>query len=360
MATPLVKDVPASPKSPVLQPLIYKSVVTIYRIFAIVTLYVVLGGVLAYGFVMGFYALNTSWAAPVILSPVDDKSLDFTEKLVTSRQTLEELNVDKKRLEEGVAEMNKHKAALLALEPELQAAIVRERKHNQASGPQLLELDKQKQSDNLKTQVVLMQVKEVEATIDKDLAAGLITKGDAATQRAALNQVQSSYTDSKIGEVLLTDSILEKTTTDTKSLDVLDKQAELISEIAQLDIAIGVAQKQLHEESQQIDRLKQALATAKQTPYYLTASGDNTVYFAFVPYDNRNNVSSGSPVYDCYLNMIACKKVGTVKQIFAGEEHAIHPIFRTDMRGFLIQMQLDHPESAKSKTVFLNRKPLFF
>jgi hypothetical protein len=360
MATPLVKNAPASPKSPVLQPLIYKSVVTIYRIFAIVTLYVVLGGVLAYGFVMGFYALNTSWAAPVILSPVDDKSLDFTEKLVTSRQTLEELNVDKKRLEEGVAEMNKHKAALLALEPELQAAIVRERKHNQATGPQLLELDKQKQSDNLKTQAVLTQVKEVEATIDKDLAAGLITKGDAATQRAALNQVQSSYTDSEIGEVLLTDSILEKTTTDTKSLDVLDKQAELISEIAQLDIAIGVAQKQLHEESQQIDRLKQALATARQTPYYLTASGDNTVYFAFVPYDNRNNVSFGSPVYDCYLNMIACKKVGTVKQIFAGEEHAIHPIFRTDMRGFLIQMQLDHPESAKSKTVFLNRKPLFF
>jgi hypothetical protein len=360
MATPLVKNLPARPKSPVLQPLIYKSIVTIYRVFAIVTLYAVLGGVLSYGFVMGFYALNTSWAAPVILSPVDDRSLDFTEKLVTSRQSLEELNVDKKRLEEGVAEMNKHKAALLALEPELQAAIVRERKHNQDTGPQLLELDKQKQSDNLKTQAVLTQVKEVEATIDKDLAAGLITKGDAATERAALNQAQSSYTDSKIGEVLLTDNILEKTTTDTKSLDVLDKQAELISEIAQLDIAVGVAQKQLHEESQQIDRLKQALATAKQTPYYLTASGDNTVYFAFVPYDNRNNVSSGSSVYDCYLNMIACKKVGTVKQIFAGEEHAIHPIFRTDMRGFLIQMQLDHPESAKSKTVFLNRKPLFF
>jgi hypothetical protein len=361
MATPPVKNVPAAPKAPVLQPLIYKSVVTVYRVFAIVTLYVVLFGVLAYGFVMAFYALNTSWAAPVILSPVDDKSLDFTEKLVTSRQTLEELNVDKKRLEDGVAEMNKHKSALLVLEPELQAAINREKKHDQATGPELVELDKQKQSDNQKTQSVMTQVKEVEATIDKDLAAGLITKGDAATQRAALNQAQSSYTDSKIGEVLLTDSILEKTTTDTKSLDVLDKQAELISEIAQLDIAIGVAQKQLYEENRQIDRLKQALTTAKQTPYYLTTSGDNAiVYFAFVPYDNRNNVSVGTPVYDCYLNMIACEKVGTVKQIFAGEEHAIHPIFRTDMRGFLIQLQLDHPESAKSKTVFLNRKPLLF
>ena len=98
----------------------------------------------------------------------------------------------------------------------------------------------------------MAQVKEVEAAIDKDLAAGLITKGDAATQRAALNQVQSSYTDSKIGEILLTDNILEKTTTDTKSLDVLDKQAELISEIAQLDIAISVAQKQIYEETKQI------------------------------------------------------------------------------------------------------------
>lgn len=360
MATTPVKKALADPKPSVFQPMVYKSVVTIYRIFAIATLYLVLGGVLAYGFVMAFYALNTSWAAPVILSPTDDKSLDFTEKLVTSRQTLEGLNVDKKRLEEGVAEMNKHKAALLALEPELQAAITREKKHNQATGPELLELDKQKQADNLKTQAVMAQVKQVEATINKDLAAGLITKGDAATQRAALNQAQSSYTDSKIGEVLLTDNILEKTTTDTKSLDVLDKQAELISEIAQLDIAIGVAQKQLHEEDQQIDRLRQALTTAKQTPYYLTASGERTVYFAFVPYENRNIVSAGTAVYDCYLNMVACKKVGTVKQIFGGEEHAVHPIFRTDMRGFLIQLQLDHPESAKSKTVFLNRKPLFF
>jgi len=256
--------------------------------------------------------------------------------------------------------MNKHRTALEALEPELQTAIAREKQHNQATGPALEELDKQKQADNVKTQAVMAQVKEVEAEIDKDLAAGLITKGDAATQRAALNQVQSAYTDSKIGEVLLTDNILEKTTTDTKSLDVLDKQAELISEIAQLDIAVSVAQKQIYEETKQIASLRQALATAKQTPYYLSVSGNNVVNFAFVPYDNQNSAAVGGPVYDCYLNMVLCRKVGTVKQIFAGEEHAIHPIFRTDIRGFLIQMQLDHTDSAKSKTVFLNRKPLFF
>jgi len=358
MATQVVKKPEARPA--VIQPMIYKSVVTVYRIFAIVTLYLVLLGVLAYGFVMGFYALNTSWAAPVILSPADDKSLDFTEKLVTTRQTLEDLNVDQKKLQDGVAEMQKHRTALEGLEPELKTAIVREQQHNQIAGPQLMELDRQKQADNRKTLAVMAQVREVEAAIDKDLAAGLITKGDAATQRAALNQAQSSYTDSKIGEILLTDNVLEKTTVDTKSLDVLDKQAELISEIAQLDVAISVAQKQIYEETKQIASLRQALATAKQTPYYLSVSGGSAVYFAFVPYDNQSSAAIGSAVYDCYLNMVGCRKVGTVKQIFAGEEHAIHPIFRTDIRGFLIQMQLDHSESAKSKTVFLSRKPLFF
>ena len=360
MATSEIKKPLVEARPSVIQPMLYKSVVTVYRIFAIITLYAVLVGVLAYGFVMGFYALNTSWAAPVILSPADDKSLDFTQKLVTTRQTLEDLNVDIKKLEDGVQEMDKHRAALEALEPELRTAIVREKQHNQATGPELEKLDRQKQADNLKTQAVMAQVKEVETAIDKDLAAGLITKGDAASQRAALNQAQNAYTDSKIGEILLTDNILEKTTTDTKSLDVLDKQAELISEIAQLDVAINVAQKQIYEENKQIISLRQALATAKQTPYYLSVSGGSVVYFAFVPYDNQSSAAVGSAVYDCYLNMVLCRKVGTVKQIFGGEEHAIHPIFRTDIRGFLIQMQLDHTESAKSKTVFLDRKPLFF
>jgi hypothetical protein len=58
--------------------------------------------------------------------------------------------------------------------------------------------------------------------------------------------------------------------------------------------------------------------------------------------------------------MILCRHVGTVKAIFAGEEQAIHPIFKTQIRGFLIQMNLDHAESAKSKTVFLGGKPVLF
>lgn len=343
-----------------LQSVHYKFVLTVYRVFAIAVLYAVLIGILAYAWIMGFYAVNTSWAAPLILAASDEKSLDFREKLVTSQQTIEDLKVDSQKLETGLAEMKEHRTALLALAPQLRDAIAREKTHNSTAGPALAQLDKQKLADNAKTQKVLAQLKEVEANINKDLATGLITKGDAAQQLSALNQAQDAYTDSKIAEVLLTDSVLDKTTTGTNTLDVLEKQAELQSEVAQLDIAISVADKQLHEESRQIARLREAIKTAKQSPYFLNASGGQTLYFAFVPYDNQTHAVVGSSIYDCYLNMIVCRHVGTVKDVFPGEEQAVHPIFKTQIRGFMIQMTLDHAESAKSKTVFLGRKPVLF
>jgi hypothetical protein len=48
-------------KGPALQALHYKLVIALYRIFAISVLYLVLAGIIAYAFVMGFYAVNGSW-----------------------------------------------------------------------------------------------------------------------------------------------------------------------------------------------------------------------------------------------------------------------------------------------------------
>jgi hypothetical protein len=361
LATPalntLTQPVAAPPPR---QSFLYKSIITLYRVFAIVVLYAVLLGILAYAFIMGFYAINTTWAAPVIISSSDEKSLDFLQKLVTSQQMLEDLHVDTLHQQTTLNEMSKHLASLEALDPELQRAIVRERIHDRLTGPQLATLDNQKQADNFKTQAVLAQLQQLESSINKDLAAGLITKSDAATQLAAINQSRDAYTDSRIAQVLLSDNVLDKTTNGTKSLDILDKQAELRFEIAQLDVTLAVSEKQLQEDNRQIDRLRSAIATAKQSPYYLNATGNSRLYFAFVAYDNQSSAKVGAPVYDCYLDMVFCRKVGTVKQIFLGEEDITHPIFKTQVRGFTIQMDLSHPNSAKSKTVFLGRKPLLF
>ena len=360
MATASVEPDLKPAKKAAAQPLHYRFILATYRIFAIAALYAVLLGVISYGFVMGFYAVNTSWAAPVILSATDEKSLDFREKLITSQQAIEDLKVDAAKMEAGLKEMQAHRGALLALEPQIQKGIAAERVQDRADLPKLSALARQKLADNAGTQQLLAQLKDMQANIEKDLAAGLITKADAASQLAELNQTATAYTDSQIAAVQLTDTELDKTPLGGTILDALEKQAELRSEAAQLDVAIEVADKELTEDSRQIARLRDAIVTAKQSPYYLSATGQKQLSFAFVPYDNRASATPGSAVYDCYLNMIFCRKVGTVMGSFAGEEQATHPIFKTQIRGFLIQMDLQRAEAAKSKTVFLGRKPLLF
>jgi hypothetical protein len=337
-----------------------KAVLFLYRACAIFLLYAVLIGVLAYVCVMGLYAINTSWIAPVVLSPTDDKSLNLTEWLLATQNTIENLTLDVKHQNDSVAEMQNHRATLLGLEPQLEVAIEREGKHNVVAGGELAKLEQQKRADNVRTRVVLKQLTGLEADTNRELAAGLITKKDAAAELASVNEARTGYTDSQIGVVLLMDNILQKNTIDTKALDVLDKEAALKSQIAQLDIALVMAEKQSQTESAYIERLRSAIVAVTRTPYYIVKAEGKATTFAFVPYDNKGGITIGASVYDCYLKVLGCRAVGTVKQVFTAEEHAAHPIFRTDMRGFLVQLDLQNQESARSQTLFVNHKPLLF
>ncbi len=60
-------------------------------------------------------------------------------------------------------------------------------------------------------------------------------------------------------------------------------------------MTLSVAEKQLQEDNRQVERLHDAITIAKQSPYYLNASGSKRLYFAFVPYDNQANVTVGAP-----------------------------------------------------------------
>jgi len=342
------------------QSVAYKAVLATYRVFAILVLYAVLIGIFSYAFIMGFYAVSRSWAAPVILSAFDEKSLDFMQQLVISRQTIEDLQVDIVRQQTTLAEMAKYRSAILSLDPQLQQAITREREQAKHTGPELEKLEKDKQADNAKSREMLTQLHDLEFQLNNDLKAGLITKADATSQLATLNQAETAYTDSRIAAVELSNNVLAATTVGTKSLDAIEKQAELRSDIAQLDVTLSVAEKQLMEDNRQVQRLHDAIAVAKLSPYYLNGNGDKQLYFAFVPYDNQAVATVGAPIYDCYLNMVVCRKVGAVKQIFSGEQIINHPIFKTQVRGLTILMDLSHPQSAKSQTIFLGGKPLWF
>jgi hypothetical protein len=227
------------------------------------------------------------------------------------------------------------------------------------NGPELTGLIERKRSDNIKTDGMIDQLAILNTAVDHDLAAGLMTKGEAAQQRATIMQFSNSLTDSKVGELMLRDSVRQKTTTDLDTLTALSKQVDLKSQIVQLDVNIHIGEQQIRTDETQITTITQAIEIAKKSPYFIATQG-NRLHLAFVPYDNESSVTLGAPVYDCYLNMIACRKVGKITSIFTDEQHAAHPIFNTPLRGFFVQLDLTNIKSAKSKTLFIGGKPLWF
>lgn len=339
---------------------VMKGILTAYRLVAMIALIGVLIGVVGYTCMLGFYMVNTTWVAPTIVNPQDDTSLDFTQRLLTLDQTMQTLQLDIGKTSGQAAEMRQHIAALEALKRPLTEAIQRERAHDQVTGQQLDQLDHRKLADNARTDTILTNVADVEAKIDKELTVGLITKGEAAIQTSQLNAMHNASTDSAINEVLMQDQLLQKQTTGTQILDVLDKQAELDSEINTLRVEIAAGEKQIDTEAAEVKEMQDAMALAKKTANYVAVASRNSAVFAFVPYDNKSSAVVGAGVYDCYLNCIACRNVGTVTDIFPTEIKAQNPLFKTDMRGFAVQLTLTYPTSAKSRTLFLGSKPLLF
>ena len=120
-----------------IKPAINHSVLTLYRVFAIVSLYAVLAAVLMFGLGSAFYAGSKTWVAPVILSQSDKDTLDLTSKTLATQNTVDNLTLDMGKLANTVAEAQSHKAKLAHLLPSIDEAIEQENRHKRATGPVL-------------------------------------------------------------------------------------------------------------------------------------------------------------------------------------------------------------------------------
>ena len=62
--------------------LFYKSYVNVYRVTAMMALYGMFAAITGYAALMGFYSVNKSWVAPLLISPSNDKILYHTDNFV--------------------------------------------------------------------------------------------------------------------------------------------------------------------------------------------------------------------------------------------------------------------------------------
>ena len=75
-------------------------------------------------------------------------------------------------------------------------------------------------------------------------------------------------------------------------------------------------------------------------------------------YDNLASAKPGGPVFDCYLQVIVCRQVGTMTQVYDAEQYARHPFFKTDIKGKFVEIRFTSTESSESSILFLGHKPL--
>lgn len=337
-----------------------KFILTAYRWVGVSILYAVLFGVLAYIIILGFFCFNSTWAAPIIISPSNTQILTLTTTLVTSQESIDTFQLDIERQNTTILETKNQLGQLEELDRQLNLAISGQRKANNKNASALASLESNKRTDNEIGAYAVKVADETAIAIDKELRAGLITKSEASIAELNIAQANTALTDSRVSEIVLSDTVRQKRTQDVIVMQSLTQKAEVDSQIAQFKINLATGQAQINSDIIQINRLKHAQNTAKVTPYYLASVASKGRSFAFVDYSNEAAVKLGAPVYDCYLQIVGCHQVGTVGQVFSDEEHAQHPMFKTDLRGSMILLNLTDEKAGKSKFIFVGGKPLGF
>lgn len=145
----------------------------------------------------------------------------------------------------------------------------------------------------------------------------------------------------------------------TKALESISRIAALKQQLAELSITDFKNRADLKNKRHEIRELEAIVHTVEATPYFRIARNANAAsQFAFVPYENEKSVKLGADVYSCWAKVVLCSRVGKVAWIGHDEEKGFHPIFQRDIRGFLIQLELNKPSAAKDTVLFLGSAPL--
>ena len=346
-----------------------KFIVTAYRYLAVVMLLTILGTAAGYAFITLFYTFSTAWSTPTVLSQRSAKALQLKETVLSSTQTFDGLNSSLAALTAESALLSKEKARLEDLLTKVGQAVKAEDGENKTYAARLTPLQSLKSASAANAANLALQLKDQQASIEKELKAGLITKTDAVRSLATLNSLQMSAADSATSNAGLEHQIRDLTHSSqtlgggngdsASALALLEKEGDYSSKLASIEVKLAQNKFDITNKTQELAEVKKLATALQASPYFAVMQSDTPLNFAFVPYTNTT-VAVGMPVYDCLLQVVFCHKIGSVKAIFNDEDQGVHPVFHRDIRGHLIQLDLTDASSAKSNVVFIGNAPLLF
>jgi hypothetical protein len=346
--------------------LVQKHIITGYRLLMTGGLLLIVAGVLSYLFLMAFYAVDRNWAAPLVLSPTQEKVLAYQPQVAAMEAALLKDRVDLATAEQKYAAITAQTETVKRLIGEFDSAAAHESRHLAATASSIGTLLQQKHRDDQETEQVLGDVRPLLASIRTELSAGLITKSEAASRRLTIQASLNALTDSRAGEVALAEQ--GQGAHDASSTlgngGALSLQAlQSVASKVQLQMLLSQAEVDAESARDAIEQLRATMASAqrvldvaRQSPYYVALT--QRVPVAFVPYDNLASAKEGSAVYDCYLQILFCHRVGKISRVYDAEEYARTPLFKTDIKGRLVGVLFEDVAASESALLFIGHKPL--
>jgi hypothetical protein len=338
-----------------------KLIVSTYRLigFAILTLIVVV--LVGYIGQSIFYYLNKTWIAPVAISPTDEKVIAARTQL-SAQQDLRERTAAE--LAQAELVINTHKA----FQNEFAKAIKGDRADRVAALERLKQLagtaaaartEIHKATNDFAESSKDKMAKEWEAgLIDRSsMLSGKYQIAQISSQSLGLAEKQAEY-EQRAAELASQAAALEGMVNGkggaALSYDVLKIKREY--EQSRLDLAKALGDQKVLTSS--LGRIDQTINDLKGSAYLRAMSDEATV--ALVPYSNLERAKPGTPVYACRASFIWCHEVGKVKEVLRGEVSFKHPRRDAQLRGQMLEIQLNEKGASTEDILFIGRKPLGF
>ena len=337
-----------------------KHVVTAYRLlgFGILTIIVIV--LVGYIATTAFFYASNSWIVPLALSPTDDKVMALEAQLV-ERQDQRDLTAS------ALDDAERAIAVQQSFQREFATAIQSDLDGRKAALERMHQLSIAAAS----TRVSIRRSNSAfasasRARMAKEYQAGLIDRTAMLSGTFQLAQISSSNL-SLVERQAEYETQAEALEAQTRSLEALladQENGEPMSyDVLKIKQEYEASKLEMQKETETRDTLKTALARqdkllgSLRQASYLRAMNDHA-QVAFVPYGNLPKVGKGATLYGCHLGMLFCHQVGTVLEVLPGEVQFKHPQRDQQLRGQMVELQLEDRTTATDDVLFVGGKPL--
>lgn len=342
-----------------------KHFTSLYRFIAVTFLAIIFIIAISYAVLVAFFAINNTWGSPITLSPTQPRVMAFQPQVAT---LVLNLNKQKAELSNAILIKKNILEQLINIDTvaiKMEEAMVIEKRRAMSTSTALDSLITSKKENIKQSEQVLSELNLLNKQVDDELAAKLITSDQAAQRRISIQSSKNAFTELETGTTQLS---VQSTQLKDFAYTLAGKNKSLVAlaptkQIMEMDALKSQLKLQLITSEQNVEIVRKAMAAdnrilqiAMTSPYYAALWAPTPVLF--IPYDNLDNVKKDAPIYDCWLQILFCSKVGTLGEVFEAEEYAKHPLFKTDLKGRFASMILTDKTAANSQVLFIGSKPL--